>query len=101
MKKILLLIIFFGRFLSADAQTRLYGLSFLGGENDKGALYSYDITTNSIKAIISFNDANGRNPYFGLLKGTDSKLYGMTFGGGSFDKGVIFSFFNKLRFADR
>ncbi|HNP44041.1 MAG TPA: T9SS type A sorting domain-containing protein [Panacibacter sp.] len=71
---------------------KLYGMTYQGGANNFGTLFSFDPATNTQVKLIDFNTAQGTNPTGSLIQASNGKLYGMTYGGGSGNYGVIFSF---------
>ena len=71
---------------------KLYGITYSGGANDKGVLFEYDITTNTVTNKFDFDGTtNGESPVASLTV-ANSKLYGMTSGGGLNANGVIFEY---------
>jgi uncharacterized repeat protein (TIGR03803 family) len=71
----------------------LYGFTYNGGSNDKGVIFSFDPVSNSYTKVQNFYGPNGRNPSQGsLIQATNGILYGMTYIGGAFGKGVIYSY---------
>ncbi|WKK66356.1 choice-of-anchor tandem repeat GloVer-containing protein [Lutimonas zeaxanthinifaciens] len=75
------------------ANGKLYGMTFLGGTSNRGVLFEYDPATGSYIKKIDFNGAsNGDIPRGGLTPATNGKLYGMTVGGGSAGRGVLFEY---------
>jgi uncharacterized repeat protein (TIGR03803 family) len=64
----------------------------MGGTNNKGVLFSYDISSNLYVTLHNFDIPTGGTPYSGVMQATDGKLYGMTNDGGSNNLGVIFSY---------
>jgi uncharacterized repeat protein (TIGR03803 family) len=71
---------------------KLYGVTQRGGLNNKGVIFEYDPLTEQTVKKMDFNGtANGANPYGNLIV-MANKLYGMTYAGGTNDKGVIFEF---------
>ena len=75
------------------SNNKLYGMTYIGGSNGYGVIYSYDPVTNVYAKLRDFNYttggyANGNS----LIQGIDGKLYGMTLYGGVNGYGVIFSF---------
>lgn len=71
----------------------IYGMTSLGGKNDEGVIYEYEISNGGFVIRHSFNAAvTGKNPNGSLYKASNGKLYGMTKAGGSADKGVIFEY---------
>ena len=69
----------------------LYGMTYVGGTNSIGNIFSYNIGTNTYANLYNFTSATGQNPY-GSLTVDGSILYGMTEAGGTSNEGVIFSF---------
>jgi uncharacterized repeat protein (TIGR03803 family) len=71
----------------------LYGMTYSGGANYDGVIFSFNTVTKAYKAIYSFNDStSGEAPYGNLAQGTNGLLYGMTYFGGKQGDGVLFSF---------
>jgi len=71
---------------------KLYGMTSYGGTSGKGVIFSFDPTTNTYGKLKDFDGTNGGSPFGSLVKGVDTKLYGMTYFGGSNNLGVLFSF---------
>jgi uncharacterized repeat protein (TIGR03803 family) len=71
---------------------KLYGMTWGGGNNGAGVIFSYDPLSSTYSKLYDFDFANGSHPYGDLMQASDGKLYGMTNSGGSNDLGVIFSF---------
>jgi len=71
----------------------LYGTTFFGGNNNKGELYSYNITSNQLNTLYSFTGTgtNGANPCFCPIY-QNGILYGTTYTGGSNNVGTIYSY---------
>jgi hypothetical protein len=74
--------------------TTLYGMTTMGGVNGYGNVFSVGADGTNYRNLLSFagsgGAAIGRNPYGSLiLSGTT--LYGMTYGGGTYGYGNIFS----------
>ena len=67
-------------------------MTSLGGTDNDGVIFNYDPGSGSYTKVLDFNGSNGANPYGSLIQAKDGKLYGMTWGGGNSDAGVIFSF---------
>jgi uncharacterized repeat protein (TIGR03803 family) len=70
----------------------LYGMTWQGGSNGDGVLFSFNITTNVFTDLLDFNGANGAYPFRGLTQSSNGKLYGVTLSGGSGGLGVAFSY---------
>jgi uncharacterized repeat protein (TIGR03803 family) len=71
---------------------KLYGVTYGGGNNNSGVIFSFDPSSSTYSKLMDFGGANGAYPYGGLVQASDGKLYGMTNGGGSNSYGVIFSY---------
>lgn len=72
---------------------KLYGMTSLGGANNKGVIFEFDIATNLLSTKFEFNGiVNGSIPYGSLTLGANGLLYGMTIAGGTSDYGVLFEF---------
>lgn len=78
--------------LTLASNGKMYALSNFGGTLNKGILYEYDYTTNSITKHVDFLGSNGASPYNDLYQASNGKLYGLTYEGGSFNKGTLFEF---------
>jgi uncharacterized repeat protein (TIGR03803 family) len=72
----------------------LYGMSYDGGLNSIGTIFSYNINTGMEQDIHDFGYANdGYRPTGSLIQAGNGLLYGMTQGGGAAnDSGIIFSY---------
>ena len=71
---------------------KLYGMTYGGGTNDVGVIFSFDPSSSVYTKLMDFDGTNGGNPYSSLTQASDGKLYGMTYSGGNSNLGVIFSF---------
>jgi uncharacterized repeat protein (TIGR03803 family) len=71
---------------------KLYGLTYSGGSNNLGAIFSYDLLASTYKKLKDLDYSNGANPYGNLVQASDGKLYGMTSSGGLHFSGVTFSY---------
>jgi uncharacterized repeat protein (TIGR03803 family) len=71
---------------------KLYGMTNLGGVNNNGVIFEYDINTGAYIKKIDFIAATGSNPGTELIEATNGKLYGMTTNGGINNYGVIFEY---------
>ena len=70
----------------------LYGMTRFGGANNKGVIFSYNITTNTYTDLLDFNGTNGASPQRSLKQGNTGKLFGTTNKGGIYGYGVAFSY---------
>lgn len=71
---------------------KLYGIAttFTPGI---GFLFEYDISTDSLKRLFTFdNKESGLNPIGSLLVASNGNIYGMTNNGGSDNRGVVFEY---------
>jgi uncharacterized repeat protein (TIGR03803 family) len=72
---------------------KLYGMANSGGANDKGVLFQYDPSTAVFTKELDFDAIpSGAFPYGSLIQAKNGKLYGLTYGGGTSDNGVLFEF---------
>jgi uncharacterized repeat protein (TIGR03803 family) len=81
----------YGSFIQANDR-KLYGMTSVGGTDNDGVIFNYDPVSGSYAKLLDFNGSNGSNPYGSLVQAKDGKIYGMTWGGGNSDAGVIFSY---------
>ncbi|MES2565294.1 MAG: T9SS type A sorting domain-containing protein [Bacteroidota bacterium] len=73
---------------------KLYGLTSMGGFNNRGVIYEYDYATNIYTKKFDFNINDGF-PQSGIghmVEAPNGKLYGTTSRGGVKDLGVIFEY---------
>jgi uncharacterized repeat protein (TIGR03803 family) len=78
--------------LTEASDGKLYGVTFSGGDNDRGVLFSLDISNLSYSKVRSFQLAEGGHPMGDLLRSSNGKLYGTTRYGGINNGGTIFSY---------
>lgn len=72
---------------------KLYGMTYYGGSNDHGTIFSFDPFTNIQAKLFDFNYAStGGFAHGSLVQAGNGKLYGMTQAGGGGNLGTIFSF---------
>jgi uncharacterized repeat protein (TIGR03803 family) len=67
-------------------------MTVAGGSSGNGVVFSFDLSSSAYTTVKEFDGANGSNPSGSLMQAADGNLYGMTYGGGSSNYGVIFSF---------
>ncbi len=69
----------------------LYGVTYEGGANDYGTVFRLTLS-GSLTTLYSFCNltgcTDGRNPYGGLVEGSDGNLYGTTAAGGTSEGGT-------------
>ena len=68
----------------------LYGTTAKGGENDSGAVFSFDPSNDTESVVFSFDGTNGSSILAGLTV-FNGKLYGLANQGGTYGMGVVFS----------
>jgi uncharacterized repeat protein (TIGR03803 family) len=71
---------------------KLYGMTYDGGTNNSGAIFSYDLSGSIYTKLFDFSSSYGEMPHGSLAQASNGKLYGMTNEGGSFDNGVLFEY---------
>ena len=75
--------------------TGLYGSTRFGGNWDRGTLFSIERNGANFNSFFSFdepaNSDHGNGPYGRLLL-FGAKLYGTTYSGGNYNKGIVFSY---------
>ena len=67
----------------------LYGATYSGGTSNDGTIFQFDLSTNTLTTLHSFEGTDGANPE-GLVQGTNGSIYGTTSAGGLGD-GTFFS----------
>ncbi|HTA83414.1 MAG TPA: choice-of-anchor tandem repeat GloVer-containing protein [Bacteroidia bacterium] len=70
----------------------LYGTTSQGGVYGNGTLFKYNITTDSIIPLVSFNSSKIGSQAGTLLMGSDSNLYGVAMQYGTGGEGAIFKY---------
>ena len=68
----------------------LYGMTNGNGPHNYGTVFKVKPDGSGFEKLLDFNSINGRWPMYGSLISDGSFLYGMTYRGGTYDKGVIF-----------
>lgn len=79
----------FGSLVEGD-DGALYGTSYDGGTGNNGAVFRLSKDGTGAAVIKSFGRSDGRISYSPLVKGSDGLFYGVTYFGGSSDRGVLF-----------
>jgi uncharacterized repeat protein (TIGR03803 family) len=79
-------------YLPAQTMGKLFGMTYNGGSNFEGTLFSYDALTGKDTVLINFNGTNGAHPIGDVIQAKSGLLYGMSFFGGSSNDGVLFSY---------
>src|SRR6187401_2061002 len=76
----------------SNAQPYLYGLTSQGG-NDFGTLFKYSAGATSMTNVYALQGNSGANPvYTQMVEAPNGLLYGMCYGGGYSNEGVIFEY---------
>lgn len=71
----------------------LYGLTYQGGSNNEGVLFTFDPSNGTYTKKIDLDGTiNGRNPFGSLMQASDGKLYGMCYQGGNSNFGILFEY---------
>jgi len=70
----------------------LYGMTLWGGTQNLGVMFSFDPVTGDYYKLTDFDGSNGSRPSGSLIQSGNGLLYGLTIGGGIYNKGVLFSF---------
>lgn len=80
--------------LIVAAAGKLYGTTITGGLFGYGAIYSFDVNTNTYTDVYDFNDTTGTgvNVASELFQANDGKLYAVAQFGGLNNSAVLFSF---------
>lgn len=78
--------------LIQNSDGTLYGLTSAGGATDHGVLFQYDPALSDYSKKFEFDFVQGSLPNGYLVKAKNGLLYGMTYGGGVNDLGVIFKY---------
>src|SRR5205807_1155109 len=71
---------------------KLYGRANLGGLNNIGVIFSFDINTSAYTDVFDFDSINGYHSIRELSQLSNGKLIGTTVYGGANNVGVAFSF---------
>ncbi|MEQ9304668.1 MAG: MBG domain-containing protein, partial [Marinoscillum sp.] len=77
--------------LTRGADNKWYGVTSLGGKNDRGVIFSINHDMSGYQVLHHFDGTNGSKPRGSLLWRNDHRLYGTTTEGGDYDEGVIFT----------
>ena len=71
---------------------KLYGTTYQGGANNRGVLFEYDIITDTIINKFNFIYSDGMYPNSAMTLAANGKLYGLTFAGGTQNRGVLYEY---------
>ena len=89
-----------GRLLEAN-NGKFYGLTNLGGLNNKGVVFEFDPVTNKYTKKIDFDGVSGSQPNGSFMQATNGKLYATTRGGGLGNSGVLFEYDVQTNFFEK
>ncbi len=77
--------------VTVNAQTReIWGMTSLGGEFEQGEIYKTDGNGENPVTVYHFDMITGAKPQGSMILASNGNLFGMTMGGGTFHKGVLF-----------
>ncbi|MDO8999662.1 MAG: T9SS type A sorting domain-containing protein [Bacteroidota bacterium] len=80
-----------GRLLEAS-NGKLYGTCSVGGANNFGALFQFDVSNGIYTKLIDFTSATGTKPNGDLIEASNGKLYGTCYFGGANGVGTLFEY---------
>ncbi len=80
-----------GKLIQAN-NNLFYGVTFYGGTQNKGVLFSFNHETRAYTKLVDFTGTNGSNPIQQVTQASNNKLYGTTLFGGVNDNGTIFCY---------
>lgn len=80
-----------GNFIQAS-DGLLYAMTFGGGTNDEGTIFTYNATTSVLTTQVNLNSNSGSHPYGSFLKASDGLFYATTWTGGNSNLGAIISY---------
>jgi uncharacterized repeat protein (TIGR03803 family) len=72
-----------------DANGNLFGAAPLGGANNAGTVWEIHAGSSTITTLASFNNANGNQPYGGVVFDSQGNLFGTTELGGANNAGTV------------
>jgi len=72
----------------------LYGMTYSGGKNNTGSIFSFDPATGKDSVVISLDSSTGTQPQEGtlILDPINKSFYGVTSSGGIHNNGVLFKY---------
>jgi uncharacterized repeat protein (TIGR03803 family) len=71
---------------------KFYGMTSKGGATNNGVIFEYLPENAQINRLINLEGWNGKQPWGGLVEAVNGLLYGLTYSGGQYSKGVILAF---------
>jgi uncharacterized repeat protein (TIGR03803 family) len=78
--------------LSFDGQGHIIGTSRYGGTSGHGTIFSYDLASQKLSILTSFDGTNGAVVNGNLVADGQGHLYGTTYMGGTSNLGTVFRF---------
>ena len=75
-----------------EVNGKLYGVTQLGGANNKGTIFFYDLSDGTHTNIHDFDAIDGSKPKIGLYASSTGSLWGMTYESGANGLGTIFKY---------
>lgn len=66
-----------GRMTESSNPEVLYGVTFAGGKNNQGTIYTVDLRTNEHKVVFEFEKQGLRHPNYGLIAISDHEFLGV------------------------
>lgn len=76
--------------LAVDEKGNLYGTTGRGGTANKGTVFKFSTSTNTLSTLATFSGQNGDSPNGALTLDSAGNLFGTTISGGQYDKGTIY-----------
>ena len=71
---------------------KLYGMTRIGGLDSVSVIFSYDISDSIYTDLYDFDKTHGANPFRELMQASNGLIFGVTVNGGTYNKGVLFSY---------
>ena len=82
----------YGSLMQAD-NGKLYGMTKIGGANNVGVIFEYDLNNATYTKLQDFNGDNGAEPYGSLIQADNGNLFGLTNASDYYlDDGVLFEY---------
>ena len=92
-KNLFLILILFGSLTQALPQAEIWGVTFEGGNDNGGILFTNNMNGDDFQMLHSFDRCVGEKPQLTTLcEAENEKLYGLTSLGGAYNGGVLFEF---------
>lgn len=81
-----------GALVQSGSSNVFYGFTQQGGTNNKGVIFSFDISGNNYSKLYDFDVASGSSPNGSPIIASNGKIYGHASSGGANSLGTTFSF---------